>query len=421
MKEDIDKEYYSNKYFNGIKPKELSLIEYETPEHHNVSALICRKHNKQLGSLIIFKVDGEETEQYVQGMPKIHYLDGYHNLKKGDYYNNYSVYEKLDGTNICIYGLKDHNNKLIEVVPKTRNMGSLDIDFYKLYENVDTKIYEDYIRNINNDYIFYFELYGMGNLHTIKHMQTWLDIKYLGGYDGENFIKYKQFPFFKINRPKELFKIYHIDDEEYEWFVDSNGLSTYYYGYVENKRQKCKSIYDVIDFMKKMMKTVNDKYAEINGRYALEGAVINGLDENDDFLFIKVKPDPIEMLHKSANGIPKQYIMKEIMKYIDEHKSTAKDDWFNNQGDVLKYINENLLESFDLLYVENSQHKIKSLFEKQITPVYTDDEIIEIGEKLLKDYPDTDIKELMSLFGKQYPEMKKSSGKLYRYLIERGE
>ena len=138
------KQEYSDKYFNGMKPKELSEITYTTPQDHKVKALISRKPNRYLGSLLILQVDNEPVEQFIQGMPKIHYLDNYHMLKTGDEYTFYDVYEKLDGTNICLYGLKDHNGDLIEVVPKSRNMGVLDKEFHKLYLQTDHHLFEEY-------------------------------------------------------------------------------------------------------------------------------------------------------------------------------------------------------------------------------------------------------------------------------------
>lgn len=170
-----DKEMYSERHFGGMKSKELKEIEFPTPKGHNVKALICRKPNRYLGSLLILEVDGEPVEQFIQGMPKIHYLDNYHMLHTKDYMD---VYEKLDGTNICLYGLKDKDGKLLEIIPKSRNMPVLDKEFLKMYLQVDRKEYEDYIRK-HNDSIIYLELYGMGNLHSIKHFSTHLDLRVL--------------------------------------------------------------------------------------------------------------------------------------------------------------------------------------------------------------------------------------------------
>ena len=85
----------------------------------------------------------------------------------------------------------------------------------------------------------------------------------------------------------------------------------------------------------------------------------------------------------------------------------------------MEYLNRNLLESFEQPYIDKSQNKIKRLFEEKITPAPTPEDIMMIGDTLLRDYPDKGITDLMRIFGQNNPDMKKSGGKLYRYLEER--
>lgn len=414
-----EKEKYSEKHFNNCKPKEIKEINYETPDGHKVKALICRKPNRYLGSLLILEVDGEPTEQFIQGMPKIHYLDNYHMLKTHGIGGYMDVYEKLDGTNICLYGLKDHNGKLIEVVPKSRNMGTLDKEFYEKYVQCDTKRFEDFIKKQPN-YILYLELYGMGNLHMIKHTDTYLDLKYLGAYDGKEFRKWHSSPF-PEKRPNVLFRIHDIENiaEDEKLYVNPEGLEHIYRGHIVAHGCKCLNMEQCVDYIKDMLEKLNQNYQKANGKVAVEGAVINGVNMDDEFTYIKVKPDTIEMAHKSENGIPRQYIMKEIMKYLDEYRSTAKEIWETNPDEVMDYINRNLAESFEQPFIDKSQTKIKRLFEDKVTPQPISEEIINIGDKLLNDYPDKSVTDLMRIFGQNYPDFKKSGGKLYRYLEDK--
>ena len=412
------KQEYSDKYFNGMKPKELSEITYTTPQDHKVKALISRKPNRYLGSLLILQVDNEPVEQFIQGMPKIHYLDNYHMIKTGDEYTFYDVYEKLDGTNICLYGLKDHNGELIEVVAKSRNMGVLDKEFHKLYLQTDHHLFEEYIQQ-NPNHNLYFELYGMGNLHSIKHMETYLDLKLLGAFDGENFIEDQYLNKISNRRPTPLFRIYNIqdkDNEGYTFYINSIGLCTKYRGYTHRTGLKCKNMEECVDYIKDTLEELNTTYQKHNNRLAIEGAVINGISLDDHFTYIKVKPDTIEMAHKSENGIPRQYIMKEIMKYLDEHKSDALETWNSNPNEVMDYLNRNLAESFEEPYIIKSQNKIKRLFDDKVNPAPTPEEIIKIGDELLEEYPNKSITDLMRIFGQNYPSMKKQGGKLYKYL-----
>lgn len=415
------KTQYSNTYFGGMKPKLLKEIEYETPEGHQVHALISRKPNRYLGSLLILSVDDEPTEQFVQGMPKIHYLDNYHTLKTGDEYTFYDVYEKLDGTNICLYGLKDTEGTLIEIIPKSRNMGMLDKEFHKLYQQTDHHIFEQHIQK-NPEHCLYFELYGMGNPHGIKHIETYLDLKLLGAYDGEKFLNDTELNRITNRRPTPLFRIYNIQDKNntgHAFYINTIGLCTKYKGYTDSTGQKCRNIEECIGYIKDTLEELNNTYSEINGRFAVEGAVINGTNLENKFTFIKVKPDTIEMAHKSENGIPRQYIMKEIMKYMDEHKSTALETWNTNPDEIMEYLNRNLAESFEQQYIDKSQSKIRNLFEAKVNPQPTPEEIIVIGDKLLNEYPDRSIQDLMRIFGQNHPDKKKSGGKLYKYLEEK--
>ena len=403
---------YSEKYFNGCKAKELHEMEYVTPKGHDVHCLICRKHNRYLGSLLILTVDGEETMQFIQGMPKIHYLDNHYHMLKGETNRFYDVYEKLDGTNICLYGLKNSEGETIEIVAKTRNMPILDKEFKKLYDLTDHYLFEKHIME-NPEHTLFLELYGMGNPHGIKHIETYLDLKLLGGYDGEKFIDDDRLNMISNRRPSQLFRIYCMDNT---YYVNTIGLSLRFDGYADVHSGKCDNIEECVNYIKSSLEKLNDEYDKHNKRFAIEGCVINGKNLNDKFMFIKVKPDTIELAHKSQNGIPKQYIMKEIMKYLDEHKSTALETWKENPDEIIGYINDNLRESFEQPFIDNSQGKIKTLFDEKVNPKPTPEELKVIGDKLIKEYPDRSVKDLMRVFGQEYPDMKKVGGKLYRYL-----
>ena len=411
------KKRYADEYFNGLKPKELQQVEYETPEGHNVKAMICRKHNRYLGSLLIFEVDNEPVEQFIQGMPKIHYLDNYHMITTETDYSFIGAYEKLDGTNICLYGLKNKEGELIEIVPKTRNMGAIDKGFLELYEQCDTKAFTDHIR-MNPDHIIYLELYGMGNPHSIKHIDTWLDVKLLGLYDGKEFVKDNQLFLAYLRRPHTLFNIHNINqtDSEYKYYVNNAGMVSQYGAYVKKEGKSCHDMNECITYIQKSLDELNKAYDDENHRLALEGVVINGINSDGELTYIKVKPTDIELAHKSENGIPKQYISKEVYKWLDEHRSTAKEDWENHPEKVMMYINTNLRESFEQPYIDKSQNKIKKIVEEKLYPQPLDDELQMIADKLLEEYPDKSVTDLMRIFGQNNPELKKSGGKIYKYL-----
>ena len=149
--------------------------------------------------------------------------------------------------------------------------------------------------------------------------------------------------------------------------------------------------------------------------------MFHGTNPDGETIYIKVKPDAIEREHKSQNGIPRQYIMKEIMKYLDEYGSIAKQTFEENPEEIWDYLNRNLAEEFEPEWIEKSQSKMKRWFEKKLYPAATPEEIIEIGDKLMSEYPNRSVVDYMRLFGQQYPEQKKQGGKLHRYLTDKLE
>lgn len=415
--EHITLEDISEAHFGGCKTKYLKEVDYTTPDGHDVKALICRKANRYLGSLFILSVDGVPTGQFVASMPKLHYLDNYHTLDLSKWDNIHFGYEKLDGTCVILYALLDGNGDVIEVVPKSRNMGVLDKNFQKLYDECDTKKYEDWIIGHPN-YSLLFELYGMGNPHSIKHMDTYLDLCYLGAVNANGLVRLGVNPYF--NKPPQLFTI--EQGVRTKVAVNRRGFIAEYGAYGFDSTDwyyNYDSVEDAINGIKEDLQRLNESYYKVNNRLALEGVVFHGTNPDGETIYIKVKPDAIEREHKSQNGIPRQYIMKEIMKYLDEYGSTAKQTFEENPEEIWDYLNRNLAEEFEPEWIEKSQSKMKRWFEKKLYPAATPEEIIEIGDKLMSEYPNRSVVDYMRLFGQQYPEQKKQGGKLHQYLTDK--
>lgn len=289
------KKRYIEQYFKGIKPTELQQIEYTTPKEHKVKAMICRKQNNHLGSLLIFEVDKEPVEQFIQGMPNTYHFDSQHMISTETDYDFIGAYEKLDGTNICLYGLKDRNGELIEIVPKTRNRGAIDKKTLKLFEQCDTKTFTDHIR-ANPEHIIYLELYGMGNPREIKHIDTWLDVKLIGMYDGERFVKDNDLYLAYSRRPHTLFNIHSISqsDTEYSYYVNNAGMVSQYGAYISKEGKSCHNMSECIDYIRKSLDELNESYEKENHRLAVKGVVLNGINDKGELTYIKVSPTPQE-------------------------------------------------------------------------------------------------------------------------------
>lgn len=418
----MSRKYLADKYFGGCKAKELQVIKYTTPKGNNVEAFICRKPNKYLGSLLIYKVnDDDGMEQFIPSMPKIHYLDNYHKpyFVNGEY-KTYFCKEKLDGTCVILYVLKDKDGEVLEIVPKSRGMGVLDKQFMKKYERIDTLYIEEYLRKHHNQ-VLMFELYGMGNIHSIEHMNTYLDLGFIGYYDDNGDLKYNNMWFYntKINA---LFLINSDgvvdDDGNLTYTLENDGLSEKYQAYVNLQYKKFDSVEECIKDIQSQLEELNKKYYEVNHRLAIEGVVLNYKNEDGECKYLKIKPYSIEMEHRSEGGIPRQYLMKELMKYLDEYGSIAKEEYEKSNNHYLDYMKRQLLEEFDELSIDKSEKKMVGYLEKRLYPKPKNDEIVEICNKLISEYPDYELVDYMRLFGQQYPQMKKHSSAVYSYLEE---
>lgn len=417
----MDKEHLAWKYFGGCKPKELQVIKYTTPKENNVEAFICRKPNKYLGSLLIYKVNDDDVEQFVPSMPKIHYLDNYHKpYFDKNKYTTYFCKEKLDGTCVILYNLKDKDGEVLEIVPKSRGMGVLDKQFMEKYERIDTQYIERYMLDHPNQ-VLLFELYGMGNTHTIEHMNTYLDLGFIGNYDGNCDLQWSNHLLHPTNRINSLFLIQGSsigDNEGMVYVLENDGLADTFIPYVTVESKKFNTIEECINDIQDQLEELNSKYYEVNHRLAIEGVVLNYKTEEGECKFLKIKPHSIEREHRSEGGIPRRYIMKELMKYLDEYGSVAKEEYEKSNKHYLDYMKRQLLEEFDELSIDKSEGKMLDYLEKRLYPKPKNERIVEICDKLMSEYPNRELVDYMRLFGQQYPQYKKDSGKVYAYLEE---
>ena len=185
------RETVSEDYFHGVKGKNIVYTEFITPMGNRVCAWINRKPNHQLGSMVITSVNGVSTRQYVQGMPKLEYAKEYLSDLEDEArtVKHLDLYDKLDGTNICIYKLYYPNTGgVLEFVPKTRNMPVLSEDFQKLFNRISdftlSQIYTlfAYLKGCESVCC---ELYGKDNQHLINYTNLDEDLKLsvLSAYD----------------------------------------------------------------------------------------------------------------------------------------------------------------------------------------------------------------------------------------------
>lgn len=393
--------------FEKIGNKYKRDFDVNTPNGNNIKGIIITKRNRFLGSLKITEVNGEKATQYVQGFPKIHYLDKYHEI----YPNGVHGFEKLDGSCIGAYPLFNKSGELIEVVYKSRGLPVCDKNLYSMLQLCDTLKIEKFFNKLNNDKILFFELYGIKNLHEIKYYDTYIDLALIGVYDKDRFVEgetLRNIAYLNdFDTPKLLFK---IDENVLILTEDFDKHFKNYY----SSGARCFNIYDIEDGINKIkviLDEVNKKHQELNNRILTEGIVLNGHNHNMEQMYLKVKPTFIEEKHK---GIPKSEIKKEIYKLYDEYD--VKKLYVDNPNLIYEMIINGLSEEYSIETINENLKVIEKTFLQVAKNKEVPNSINNIAHELVERYPNENITDLMRIFAREYPFYKSESSLLFGVL-----
>lgn len=410
-------------FFNDlIKPKHLKPFEQTTPEGNIISGFICKKANRYLGSMVITHIKTKSNEfdtlQFVQAMPKIHYYDSGHKLFSDGVFIQYNCYEKLDGSCLILYPIFDNVNQLIEIVPKTRGVAVADKHILAMFNHID----KENIKAFFNDYpssVLLFELYGILNKHEISHMNCYIDIALLGVIKNNEFLSDFEVQTiatqYGFKRPNIFYTITYYDGL---WSIVSKFTNNIRFYDNINEAARYSTQFDMIQELKDSLTDINEKFHKNNGFEYTEGIVIYGLNEKRNHMFMKVKPANIEEKCRTQNGIPRKFIKKELNKYFDEYGSQSKELYQKNPTHYFEYVIDNLSEEFDSELIQNPKttSRIEKMFldmlEARVAPIG----IQELCHKLVNEYPDYDVKDLMRVFAQEYPEKKRHARMVYSVL-----
>lgn len=422
------KEKFCDKYFNNtVKPKHLSEFKAKTPKGNIIEGYISRKPNKFLGSLIITHITEKtgkmyNTEQFIQSFPKIHYWDRRHQLKEDEETIIYSCQEKLDGTCLIIYALKNEMDEIIELIPKTRGKAVADEHILEMFKLIDKKAIEEFFQGNNhlNDTLM-FELYGILNKHEIAHMDTYVDISLIGAYMDESFLNFIQI---KCNSDLDKFKkpdtIYTIEKYpgDNSFSIKWNGFNSRLRNYKVSTQDKFPTLFDALNEVKSLLEDINKRYIEYNGRRVIEGVVINGQHYYNGQMYLKIKPKDIEIEAKYLDSVPRRFILKEIQKYFDEYGSEVQEIYENDEKHYITYVNQQLKEEFTYEQIEDprTRRRIKRIFMEVWDSKVPPKSLQNICEELVNENPDGSIQELMKIFAKSYPSKKKDSRFVFNIL-----
>ena len=422
------KEKFCEKYFeNNVKPKHLSRFKTKTPKGNIIEGYISRKPNKHLGSLVITHITEKsgndyDCEQFVQSFPKIHYWDRRHHLKEDEESIIYHCQEKLDGTCLIVYALKNELGEIIEIIPKTRGKAVADKHVLEMFSLVDKKAIEEFFMDIShtNDTLM-FELYGILNRHEIAHMDTYIDIRLIGAYIDETFLNYIQI---KCNSDLDNFKtpdtVFTIEKYPYEnsFSIKWCSINQRLKNYEVSTKDTFPTLFDAIDGVKLLLQKLNEKYVKFNGRRVIEGVVINGIHSNGSQMYLKIKPKDIEIEAKTLDSVPRRFILKEIQKYFDEYGTQVREIYEIDETHYIKYVNHQLKEEFSYEQIEDprTRRRIKKIFMEVWDSKIPPKSLQNICEEIYYENPDSSIQELLKIFAKKYPSKKKDSSHAYRIL-----
>lgn len=363
--------------------KEWLKFKRTTPEGNSIVGYMCLKHNRFYGSLVIEEVNGETAYQTIYGMPKLHYYNG-HNPLICSPSDSIVIHEKLDGSNLLLYPLKDANGELLEVVPKSRNTPVAHKSLIKLWEKIpQKKDIEDYIKESND--ILIFELFGYENPHEIKYNVP-LNIGLLRGYNKCN----KPLDSKQIDKLKQKLKI--IRPFKLGETVSMKGSFKSYYGF--------------------LIKLINSYEA-----WDIEGWVLSGTSPEYTFRQLKIKKKEYYEKHKYQGGVPTPIIRKEVYKLFDNNYIDCED----LKEHLDEYINEvsvNLKEEIDEKYVEqaSTRKNIKNTIIREVGKRSVNKDFKTLLEELYENNKYLELSDLMKKFAEEYPFLKHKSRKAYNVL-----
>ena len=404
----VDIDVVCGKYFDGhVKPKHLNPFDETTPEGNHIQGYICVKPNRYMGSMLITHVNGEETNQFIQSMPKLHYFRDSRDI--GTETVSY-CYEKLDGTCLILYPLKNSQSEIIEIVPKIRNHPIMPARFRELFNRVDQKPIKDYYRK--NKGILIFELYGILNPHQILHYDVGIGIKLLTVYDYNMFWKPDDYKHYGFEIPDLVFKLSHVDTE---WVLKVT--SDKFKHYLGREIYISPTNIDALDGIKDVLEKLNKEYHEYNKINAIEGVVIYTSDSKCNPRMLKCKPRDIEREHRSQNGVPRRSITKEVLKYFDEYgDEKIKEIYLEDENHHTEFIYRMLSEEYPMELIKLSSKKIERVFMQIWEARQIPESLYDISDQLIIDNPDADITTLMREFAKKYPMKKKQANTVYGIL-----
>jgi len=309
-----------------VKENELKEFEQEDTFNGNIlKGVICRRCDHRYGTIVLFQINEEETEQIVYCTPKIKYpfdRNGDYKWPKG--IDELRAWSKLDGTNVCAYHY-DYKGKDY-VTYKTR-LKPVVVDskfgrFYSMWnELLDSQDWIVKLINSNPNYNLSFELYGSRNPITIRYGMPLATAFLFGVRRTDSVIK----PPSEFNSPVD--------------FLTPISFATF----GENPTIKYKNLRDVFNLE-------NENSEELKTEGAVFYAHIQG---DSSWKMMKCKPEQIEKIHWAFGGIPKNALWTSAVNLFEDIDNPTIEDY-----------KELLKEEFTETQIIKSINKVTKMFDK---------------------------------------------------------
>lgn len=345
--EDFEKKQKENLELLGKTKK----FHFESIEGNKIEGRISLERDHRLGALLITEVNKEKTNYIIWGMPKIYYpycrerqgqIDR-ENVQREDIdFEEFSdqaqeviFREKVDGTNVTWFPLRNTEGEIIEVIPKTR-LGIINkpSDVHSTYDLLPEiyKMYPDIKKAVEElEMSLSFEVYGYRNPHTVKYDFP-LQVSLLVAIDKDGKLK-------SYSSVKEIAKKYklHLPKE----------LSFPFKGDLKEMWIKAR------DYLDK--DNIKDKIVN-------EGSVVT-FCYPDTMRLIKCKAKSVEEIHIQATKVKKiseENLFKAIYKVYDD--GFAKEKW----EEVEKMLRMELEEDFSPNTIQCHIKDLQKLWDKKL-------------------------------------------------------
>ena len=282
-----------------VKPDELFGFSEEDSFNNNnkIEGFICRRSDYRYGALIIFRINGEDTEQIIYGTPKLHYPFDKSGVYKWPDVRKFKLYEKLDGTNILAYRYLYKGEECVTF--KTRLTAIVKDSGFSAFksmwiEYLSENSWVNELIQMNKFWNLSFELFGSRNPITITYNVP-LEVNLLFGINESDF---------RVRTPDQL----NLPEGVKIPASYSKSMNT--------------DLTGIYNYFREEMSTKNKDILTIEGLVMYADIGMNSWE------MFKCKPEEIEKIHWTASGhIPEKSLFNTALNVFESYDNPTIDSF----------------------------------------------------------------------------------------------